>query len=391
MSKENYEEAKKFVLQNCYDYVYKTCNGEFYKEPLFESEVCPFAFKSYLKYPFFNPENKSGYNIFYYWQPDRNGEKGPYNSKELSQAKYIKVIDEKLNEEYVENIDDVNLKNIGNRRWKRSMKGCFFSKDNIAGRKRDQVELESLDLSADILTSIKTVVNKIQPNKKFETIERDFKLQKFNESTIKKYFDGYDEELKTSLFNFCRVCGTIGNMCPFPENTNSAHGNSNNAGDNYYMKLKKIEEALEDDSEYLLLDLAGKDVVKKSWSYFLHNDLDCNNRKNFIEILLLQDFYTNNFGAIIKPRGEDKDFYPNDIIDVKNEKSVNEWIKWLDFNTCLILKRGARIYSEGCEEKRKKLAASLIEALIGDKKLKEWYKDNWKDYKLEELTKYFVH
>ena len=60
------DDAIDFVLHNWYEDVYKKPNGELRKKPLFESEVSPFAFKSYLKYPFFNPENKSDYSIFYY-------------------------------------------------------------------------------------------------------------------------------------------------------------------------------------------------------------------------------------------------------------------------------------------------------------------------------------
>lgn len=384
MSKEKYKEAKKFVLQNCYDYVYKSSNGEFYKEPLFESEVCPFAFKSYLKYPFFNPVNKSGYNIFYYWQLYRNGKKGPYTDKdkeELLKCKYIKVLDENTDEKDVENIDEINLNNIGCRRQKPTMKGCFFSRDNIKGKKQNEILSESIDLSADIITSLESTIKKLIDN-----------LYKKSESNLKLQHSYFSTEIfvpaikiEEALKKFSFVVGTIGNMMPIPEGSNPG-----GCGENYYNKINMWRDIFANNIE----DSTKKKIrIKflKEANYLNKDNIDSDEEpfNKFIEDFCLQDYFIDgNYKKILIPCkkiDEKKPAYPS------IKATIDDWIDWFSCNTCLILKRGARIYIEGCGEKdnekknkaRKELAWKLIEKEFN---LGTWYQNEGEELGLEVLV-----
>lgn len=358
---EDIEKAKEFVMHNCYEDVENEGN--------FHSEVCPFAFKSYLKYPFFSSKKGSEYNIYYYWHLDRNGKRGPYKSDDLdlvkNNEKYIKVINGNTKYDDLMNIDGINLKNIGFRRQIATMKGCFFSKDSkIEGKKIGDPDVNSinLDLSGDVITSIKTSLNKLL--KFLDDVEvsdkevEQLQLCKFNSknSLFNRKIINITDELKQSVKKFCLAVGTIGNRIPIPEHTNPGGKDC----DNYYYKFK---------SQYMdLFNIKTMDVSKEQsiirlfWLFYEKGhryDQNPESWKCFVEDFCLQDYFVeDNYYELIKPCNEHKfneiTGYPSD------DAGIDDWIDWFNCNTCLILKRGARIYSKGNEKIRKKLASELI-------------------------------
>lgn len=358
MSKENYEEAKKFVLQNCYIDAYN-CDCE--------SEVTPFAWNYYKKYPFFND---CEYEIYF-------PKKGAHRTLTTHKPFFT------LEDDAADNLF------LGKRRQSTNL-GCFASKekliieDNINDEEKEYIvnswtNFKCLDLSGDIVTSLETVFKKFC-NCIYDKNEINLKLQccDFDSEIIKSFKD-----IKDSLLKFTDVVGTIGNMMPVPEKTNK------NVGENYFVKLYKLKDIYHDQKipiknnvfqDNKLLD--KKNQYKINWKYFFNKEFKENGWKDFIEGFCLQDYFKDaEYEDLITPckiLDKDNPGYPS------KKATIDDWIEWFNCNTCLILKRGARIYSEGDEDLRKKLAVKLIlNKRFNDKRSKDekfnlanWYEKN---------------
>ena len=376
MSKENYEETKNFVLHNCYEEAVKYgC----------ESEVTPFSWKSYKKYPFFND---CEYEIYF-------PKKGAHRTLTTHEPFFT------LEDAAADNLS------LGTRRQITS-KGCFASKEKLLIEENmDEEEKEYivnswnnfkyLDLSADVITSIKSPLNKLLATFDLGKVSKEeltqMQLRNIEQYTVKCLFDKLNKwtddknllELKQSIKNFCYSVGTIGNMMPIPEKSNPA--SRDGGGENYWSKIMSYKNIF--DNKY------SPKVKNKNRKKFLEDagyKFNTDNYKLFINAFCLQDYFVDStYEVLINPTGYNKKhwfpFY-NDPID-----NINKWIDWFNCNACLILKRGARIYSEGDEKIRKKLAVELIsDKRFNNEKFKDekfslakWYKNNQEYFRLEKL------
>lgn len=297
------DKAIKFVLHNCYKDV---------KDIDCESEVSLHAFKSYIRYRFFR-ENK--YKIL-----TGSSNKGDKKFNDVTGS--LNIID---------NYD------IGFRRETSSQYGLFFEV------KFDEF---STDLQADILTSIKSPLNKIINfnEQNIDALVSDLQLQDYDKFTESK-FKIIDDNLYESIKKFSCVVGTVGNMLPIPEGTQFP-GNS----EIYRFKLNTFYG--------VIVNLYGKydksrTKDKKRYQFLVKQCgyTGIEGYKRFINDFYLQDFLDNDPREFNNEDGK----YPK--ISLPSSSEVNytgrleeccsQWAKWFDNNTKLILKRGLRIYYKG--------------------------------------------
>lgn len=314
------KEAKEFVLHNCYRDVY--WQGQF------ESEVSPHAFESYLKYPFFSSVGIENLK----W---RLLNETPINSN------CFKVVDS-------EKIKDLYPKNVGFRRQKHSMKGLFFevSSQNYL-----------IDVSADIITSLKSILNKISSSKlnkhKYKECINTLQLQE-SEEDINRELERLKicPKLIQPVKKFCCVVGTIGNMMPISEGSQ--------AGGNYDAYRYKLN------SFYTVITENYKKNKANYWRYKFLVEL-CGYKGNIGFVNFVKDFYLQDFfdDEVTDFKNDDKK-YPT-IRFPKTIESIELWKIWLEDTTKKIIKRGIRIYS-----------GSVPKSDIVDKYFKnlfEWTKD----------------
>lgn len=327
---KKFEDAKEFVLHNCYRDV---CG-----QGQFESEVSPHAFCSYIKYPLFSPNTK-----------DWNNDYKPYYTEKWGR-KFCRFDEQKLNK--------LKCDSIMTRRQSKN-RGLFFSKEDI--KERVDSASKNLDLSGDIITSLSTPLKKIlclidedkwqdinENSEKWKEYVRFFKLQKYLQTN--SWNDAIEsisknDGLLESFEKFSCVVGTIGNMMPIPEHTNPGGKDC----DNYYYKFKYLYMDLFNTST---MDISQvQSIIRLYWFFYEDGHRyrqETESWKLFVEDFCLQDYFDNiNYKKLIKPykNMDDKDSaYPSKIKD---------WIDWFNCNTCLILKRGLRIFCRGKEPSEK--------------------------------------
>lgn len=354
MSKDNNclsMEAKKFILHNCYTDVLKY-DKDSKKWYLYnDAEVSPFSCLSYLRYPFVK-NNK--FNPYYNWTPGVKGN----TSDAVNKKKGFHFID-KEKCLYNEGFTKHNI-HIGKSR-QISTGGCFLSsclkEEDLSEKWTD------IDLSADIITSLKTIVNKINKNYKLTT-EKEYALKSdlfSNKELIKKICK--DNKLQTALEKFICVVGTVGNMLPIPGRCNKNYGE-----EWYFGKLSELSKIfyrskyvevkwneiycdsrlarIKDYNSNKLLMLRmypwERDTEYKIyWIYFFGKFYKNKDWKDFVKDFYLNDYFDdgdNRCNILHAP-------YP-DLGNNKKTYSIEDcWTDWLNENVRLILRRSLRIYT----------------------------------------------
>lgn len=346
---------EEFILHNCYkDVMYE--DGE----TACESEVSPFAFLSYLQYPFFQEHNE--YTAYLPRQKFESARKTRKYANKINKNEIVKKFIKRERESETEDYPQIEI-------WERkqiSTTGCFFTKETCEetiesfDEYRKGNNNKSLDLSADIITSIKHPIKNCfeLKDKTYDKVDFLLKINRFEDAfnIITEYTNNKNicEGLIKAIEKFCCVVGTIGNMMPIPEHTNPFIKD-----DSYYYKLKHVYHPLFQTNICVKFDSA-ENLVRHYWLFNeLHYTQNNYGYKQFIEHFCLQDFfksYKDNKKNVIVPTAKYNYLLPDC-------EDITSWIEWFNTNTKLILKRGARIYLNGKDPKEECIDA-LFENVI---------------------------